>query len=421
MGDLGEPARLPRSHYFVTVARGGSCRTVSVRTGHLRAAAFAVALLAVWTAGSSAYLMFHDDLIGVVMAREAQVQYAYEDRIAVLRAEVDREASTKMVGQNKLETEVQALAVRARALETRADLVGQMATRVGGGAPVPGGLARADAAPLPVRHALDTPQDAAPKPHPELDSATSPGLQSLSLTTRLSHLTASLERIDGRQYDTVAIIGQQARRKMEAFRSVVADAGLSATRFEAATPPSNGQGGPFIPLEGDASGSPFDRALATVRNDVADAERFDHTLRKLPIGSPLLGSPDVTSPFGPRLDPFLGRPAMHTGLDLREDYGTDVRATADGTVVSAGPAGGYGNMVEIDHGHGLTTRYAHLESVLVEAGRKVTKGDVVGQVGATGRATGPHLHYETRIDGEAVDPTRFLNAGKRYADLGGGP
>ena len=130
-----------------------------------------------------------------------------------------------------------------------------------------------------------------------------------------------------------------------------------------------------------------------------------------------MGTADVTSTFGPRLDPFLGRPAMHTGVDLRESYGTEVRATARGTVVSAGAAGGYGNMVEVDHGNGLATRYAHLASIRVDVGERVEKGAVVGEVGATGRATGPHLHYETRIDGEAVDPMRFLGAGQRLAAL----
>ncbi len=401
MGDLGDPARLPNSHYFITVARGGACRTVSVRTRHLRAAACATLLLAAWTACSSAYLLFHDDLVGAMMAREAQVQYAYEDRIAVLRAEVDRQASAKLVGQTRLEATVDGLALRARTLEARADLVARMAARVGDARPT-----ETAARPAPE----------AARPHPEPETAARPrDGQSAALSIRLSDLTASLERTDARQYDAVAAVGQQARRTAAAFRAAVAEAGLSPERFGDAPA---GQGGPFVPIEGETRTSPFDRALASVRTDVAEAERFGRALPTVPLGSPLPGTPDVTSPFGPRLDPFLGRPALHTGLDLREEAGAAVRTTADGTVVSAGPAGGYGTMVEIDHGHGLTTRYAHLESILVDAGHRVAKGDAVGLVGATGRATGPHLHYETRIDGEPVDPARFLDAGRRLADAG---
>ncbi|WEF53117.1 M23 family metallopeptidase [[Pseudomonas] carboxydohydrogena] len=106
---------------------------------------------------------------------------------------------------------------------------------------------------------------------------------------------------------------------------------------------------------------------------------------------------------------------MHTGLDFRASTGDPVRATADGKVTSAGWSGGYGRMVEIDHGNGLATRYGHLSQIDVKVGDVVKIGEVVGEVGSTGRSTGPHLHYETRINGEAVDPQRFLRAGARFA------
>jgi murein DD-endopeptidase MepM/ murein hydrolase activator NlpD len=129
-----------------------------------------------------------------------------------------------------------------------------------------------------------------------------------------------------------------------------------------------------------------------------------------PLRKPLPGALQMTSTFGYRTDPFLGRPALHSGVDLREDYGAPVRATAAGVVTAAGPQGGYGNLVEIDHGGGLATRYGHLSGINVVPGQQVGPGAVVGQVGSTGRSTGPHLHYEVRMDGEAVDPTRFLKA-----------
>jgi murein DD-endopeptidase MepM/ murein hydrolase activator NlpD len=130
---------------------------------------------------------------------------------------------------------------------------------------------------------------------------------------------------------------------------------------------------------------------------------------------PLDGESSVTSPFGYRTDPFLGRPALHPGVDLVEAYGADIRCTGAGHVIHAGPMGGYGIMVEIDHGNGLTTRYAHMSEALVEEGQEVAQGALVGRIGSTGRSTGPHLHYEVRIDGEPVDPERFLRAGARLA------
>jgi len=113
------------------------------------------------------------------------------------------------------------------------------------------------------------------------------------------------------------------------------------------------------------------------------------------------------------MDPFLRRPAMHTGLDMRGDTGDPVHVTATGKVVTAGREGGYGNMVEINHGNGITTRYAHLHTIDVKVGQQVRIGQVIGKIGSTGRSTGPHLHYETRINDEAVNPQRFLRAGLR--------
>jgi len=130
---------------------------------------------------------------------------------------------------------------------------------------------------------------------------------------------------------------------------------------------------------------------------------------------PLAGEPGLTSSFGYRVDPFLGRLALHPGVDLAEAYGAEIHAAAAGRVVHAGPAGGYGIMVEIDHGNGLATRYAHMSEALVEEGEAVDKGAVLGRLGSTGRSTGPHLHYEVRVDGEPVDPERFLRAGADMA------
>ena len=132
---------------------------------------------------------------------------------------------------------------------------------------------------------------------------------------------------------------------------------------------------------------------------------------------PVDGDVDMSSPFGMRLDPFLGRPAIHTGVDLRGEIGEPARATATGKVTIAGWDGGYGNMVEIDHGNGLATRYGHLSKILVKVGQFVRIGETVGLIGSTGRSTGPHLHYETRINGEAVDPQKFLRAGIRLGSL----
>jgi murein DD-endopeptidase MepM/ murein hydrolase activator NlpD len=116
----------------------------------------------------------------------------------------------------------------------------------------------------------------------------------------------------------------------------------------------------------------------------------------------------ITSSFGPRLHPILGTTRMHTGVDMHAAWGEPVAAAAGGRVIFAGAYGGYGNAVILDHGGGMSTLYGHLSSIVVGYGDTVTAGQTIGLVGATGLATGPHLHFEVRIDGQPVDPAPYL-------------
>jgi murein DD-endopeptidase MepM/ murein hydrolase activator NlpD len=116
----------------------------------------------------------------------------------------------------------------------------------------------------------------------------------------------------------------------------------------------------------------------------------------------------VTSDFGPRLDPYTSDRVMHAGLDIAGPHGKEVIAPSDGTVVFAGLEGGYGNVLVIDHGYGIKTRYGHLAALKVKAGEKVKRGAVIAALGNTGRSTGPHLHYEVRVNGIAQNPRKFI-------------
>ena len=135
-----------------------------------------------------------------------------------------------------------------------------------------------------------------------------------------------------------------------------------------------------------------------------------------PAGAGVIAIPSVqpvdrlnfTSNFGIRSDPFQGNARMHAGVDIPGATGTPIYATADGTVAHADRLGGYGNLVELDHGKGIATRYGHLSRILVAPGSHVVRGQLIALMGSTGRSTGPHLHYEVRIDGHAVNPVPFL-------------
>jgi murein DD-endopeptidase MepM/ murein hydrolase activator NlpD len=196
---------------------------------------------------------------------------------------------------------------------------------------------------------------------------------------------------------------------------VLGEIGVDLGKLPLAQP--RAMGGPFVPAKMTAENVGFERQLLRISTARSQVDRLARALTAVPVRKPVPGEIDTTSGFGMRVDPFLHIPAMHTGLDFRGETGEAIRATAAGTVTHTGWSGGYGKMVEIDHGNGLSTRYGHLAAIEVEAGQSVRSGQIVGRMGSTGRSTGPHLHYETRVDGEAVDPQRFLRAGLRLAGV----
>jgi murein DD-endopeptidase MepM/ murein hydrolase activator NlpD len=164
-----------------------------------------------------------------------------------------------------------------------------------------------------------------------------------------------------------------------------------------------------------AVGGPFDSANAdpTFKQLFTSWKKLDNLASgaiAIPSEKPLQTA-EFTSGFGSRDDPFRHGAAFHPGIDLAAPYGTPVYATADGTVLRAGwNSGGYGNLVEIDHGRGIITRYGHMSKILVSPGERVKRGQQVGQVGSTGRSTGNHLHYEVRIDDSPVNPIPFMRS-----------
>jgi murein DD-endopeptidase MepM/ murein hydrolase activator NlpD len=150
-----------------------------------------------------------------------------------------------------------------------------------------------------------------------------------------------------------------------------------------------------------------DAQFRSLFNTWKNLDTVEHPVIAIPAMQPV-DHLSFTSNFGVRSDPFRGTAAMHAGVDIPGPLGTPVYATADGTVDRAERAGGYGNMVEVDHGKGIQTRYGHLSKILVAAGSHVHRGQLIALMGSTGRSTGSHLHYEVRIDGHAVNPVPFL-------------
>jgi hypothetical protein len=145
--------------------------------------------------------------------------------------------------------------------------------------------------------------------------------------------------------------------------------------------------------------------------------RLYKTLINLPMARPLMGDAQYVSGFGTRVDPFNRIPAFHAGIDLKQNPGAAILSTGNGIVVHAGPADGYGNMVEIAHSGGVSTRYGHMSRISVWVGQQISTGQILGTLGNTGRSTGAHLHYETRIHDQPVNPIPFLQMGERLRVL----
>jgi len=177
-------------------------------------------------------------------------------------------------------------------------------------------------------------------------------------------------------------------------------------------------GGPLIPVmpSGESTDPTLER-LEKILEAHEAYEKMKYEALQLPLQVPLTTISRMTSGFGIRRDPFRHTIAMHAGVDFKSDLNSAVYATADGKVNIAGWEGAYGRMVEIVHDNGVATRYAHLNSITVAVGDRVKRGDMVGRLGNTGRSTGPHLHYETRVRGRAVDPVQFWQTSNAIQEL----
>jgi len=200
------------------------------------------------------------------------------------------------------------------------------------------------------------------------------------------------------QSDVVAI-KQQVQHRYQVTSAELRKLGIDPKRVQ-------GVGGPFEAVQPLKAADPNFKALFTSWKNLDSLEQGTIAIPSL---KPVKGA-SFTSGFGTRSDPFQGRAAMHAGVDLAGPVGTPIYATADGVVGRSEWSGGYGNLIELDHGKGIQTRYGHLSRSLVSPGQRVKRGDQIGMMGSTGRSTGSHLHYEVRIDGKAVNPIPFMQS-----------
>jgi murein DD-endopeptidase MepM/ murein hydrolase activator NlpD len=235
------------------------------------------------------------------------------------------------------------------------------------------------------------------------------------LTGKVGGLEERLTAIQQSQQVMVQRIAEKTRQGVDEVEKTVAMTGLDVDELLSQVEAELGQGGPLIPFKSPSDPSvENDVVLASVAGLDDEVERWEKlqlVLRSMPLAAPL-DQFYLASKFGRRIDPITRRPAVHEGLDMASALRSPVLATAPGKVVFAGWKGAYGRMVEIDHGLGIHTRYAHLHQITVEVGDEVDYREKVGLLGSSGRSTGPHVHYEVRMNGRPLDPANFLKAGK---------
>lgn len=475
--DAYPKARISSSHYFLTLSRGDNMRCFALRPWALFTIAGLFPLVGMLYFGASLAFILRDDMVAALYDRQREMQSAYEDRLAQMRSQLDKVTSRQLLDQNSLEGKMHDLISRQVKLESRSAVVAYLARGVTAAAATTGTKGKRASVPLPVprpksfasnagkKQTVATRQDGdngtgmdrslptgaigfAPlekgyspaaraigagmgnKPRPggveivnegtrqkgaALETPAGETYQNLPAPVRLAVLAGALDRIEIDQIRKVNAIGAAAKRKADRLRKVIAATGIRAASLKVPKAARSATGGPFVPLKMDPDGPTFEREVLRLQKYIVAAHRLRQTIRFLPVRDPMRGTAAISSHFGTRIDPINGRMASHTGMDFRASYGKPVRSAGAGKVIDAGRRGGYGIMVEIDHGNGVTTRYAHLSRALVKEGDLVKEGTLIGRVGSTGRSTGPHLHYEVRLNGRAVNPHRFIRAGRKLA------
>ncbi|QPC44753.1 M23 family metallopeptidase [Kaustia mangrovi] len=342
--------------------------------------------------------------------RVAGLRAAYDARIAALRGTVGKLNGRMLLDQNAyldkvdaLREDYEALVARHRKLELFFSQQWQPASVAGDADDMDDSDGAADAEPG-KQGTLDLPafrsrfQEAFRK--------------AADADLPLEEMRALLTSFDRMQHALLDRVETAAASRLETVETAVSKVGLDpdAVLERSRRHLPENVGGPFVaPSAIDLGDDELVQRMSTVGKSMEAVEKLKQAITRMPIADPL-ATFRITSDFGTRDDPFRKVEAMHTGIDMKALDGNAILATASGRIVTAGWKGAYGRMVEIRHDNGIATRYAHLGEIAVDEGQYVNRGDVIGRVGSSGRSTGPHLHYETRLEGRPVDPKRFWQA-----------
>jgi murein DD-endopeptidase MepM/ murein hydrolase activator NlpD len=418
----GFGSRRRKSQHHIIIAKGDRVRSFVYRP---RLIAFGIILVIGLVGGGVAYgvhMVLEQRLEQELQQQSAgaaavrgSLQQSYEVRIADMSRQIDTLTSRQLVERSTIEEQIDALAARQEAINQRQQLLtGLTNEAIQAGIDVlpalvpipPPNPARLPPGETAGNFGIDpiiTGGTNAPAPTPVAAAGdfVSP-LDGFNPANQLDTVADALAVVEYDQTAALETIAEAVEQRSDAIAN-----GLTTLGYNG---PNRAMGGPFVPM------SPDHQDVNQIAGEIQAYTDLIAYARQLPLGRPV-DSMDITSGYGMRRDPFLGQSAMHTGIDFAVNSGTSVHATAPGRVTFAGTNGGYGKMVEIDHGNGISTRYAHLSVISVRVGQTVANGETIARSGSTGRSTGPHLHYEILRNDRAIDPMQHIRTGPTIAAL----
>jgi len=411
-----------------------------------------------WVAFASVNVIFKDHIIAAKDHRFQAMQSAYEGRVADLQLSYDELNGALLAAEDRFKSTADKLEGKQKSIAGLLSRKGAIDASLAGlrnstaappkaesgssdfvGAYTPVPQADGDAV-LPVLPAPAQPQPRTARPtHASLldigsslyrlavawfqpqKAAVSEKIANHPALHALDAQTARLAKLNAQGDKLLRAANTNIAERARNIEDVMRVAGVSPTKMEGRYLRGTAMGGPLLPLSavrtGDTRDGRFSADLVMAQASLSRLEALLAVVRHIPLAQPIQGAgTEITSGFGARTDPFTRRAAFHAGLDFGGPWGTKVHATAPGKVVWAGPRGAYGNMVEIDNGLGVRTRYGHLSRVLVRRGETIAKGQTVGRLGSTGRSTGPHVHYEVWVDNTVRNPENFLEAGRHVLE-----
>ncbi|MBR9825503.1 MAG: peptidoglycan DD-metalloendopeptidase family protein [Alphaproteobacteria bacterium] len=379
----------------------GQVRYFAISTGLQISVLFSAAILACWLCFTTASVAFH----GRALAEKDREIYSTRASADRMIAEARASEATAL---SFMESRMEEFDRTAYEFQMRHETLRQLVAFAEQ-------LSGQDMEPSP---ALDdgrvlmaaTPAD--PTPREARDSLVSVAAMTDAPEDQISYLM-------GEQDNVLAQAEDATEARLENLRAVLRLTGLNIEDVIAEGRETEEQGGPFEPIAftsvysgGIELDAPFSSRINRIASRMLEVGELEAFTASGPFGEPISVPHRRTSPFGIRSDPFNHRPTMHRGLDFGAYRRAPIIATGPGEVIYAGWRSGYGRTVEIDHGYGFVTRYAHLHEIAVRRGDRVNRGQHIGGMGSTGRSTATHLHYEIWYNGSAIDPERLLRAGQ---------